>query len=238
VGVVVELPSAFCWSKFGAEAGEPSNQIIRRKEYERRANDGTFLWGIGNSIRPSLAVLLQSCGSPEVLFTPMLSRPASIDVAPAEVVLWQKAVGLDGNSYEIPAFSAITSRPPVRGSVARHFALVCSSGSDLYESVPGECQFNVDSVRNLATGSPVGPSQVTSVVKLERRVGSSGRSYRVAFRAHLVSPFLVSLYSPLTVPRDLRWSEVRRNLDVEESTRRLLDLRDSIVTQQPTMTLF
>lgn len=234
----MELPSAFCWSKFGAEAGEPSSQIVRRKEYERRANGGTFLWGIGNSIRPSLAILLQSFGSPDVLFTPMLSRPASIDVAPAEVLLWQEAVGLNGDSYEIPPFSAITSRPSVRGSVARHFALVCSSGSDLHASVPAECQFTVDSVRNLATGSPVGPSQVTSVVKLERRVGSSGRSYRVAFRAHLIPPFLVTLYSPLTVPRNLRWSEVGTNLDVEESTRRLLDLRGPSVSRQPSMTLF
>lgn len=234
----MDLPGAFCWSKFGAEAGEPAGQIIRRKEYERRSNDGIFLWGIGNSIRPSLALLLKECEEPEVLFTPMLSRAAVADSAPKEVVLWQEAVGIDGNNYDIPTWSAVTSRASVRGSVPRHFALVCGSDVSLHESGDDESEFTVASVRNLGTGSPVGPSQVTSVVKLQEGVGNSGRSYKVAFRARLVPPFLITLYSPLTVPLEARWSVDRSGADVQASIQQLLDLRRSGVTRQRALTLF
>ena len=49
-----ELPTIFCWTRFGGEAGEPIEQILFRKEQERLANGGVFLWGIGNAVGPSI----------------------------------------------------------------------------------------------------------------------------------------------------------------------------------------
>ena len=77
------LPEAFCWTKFGVEAGEPPLSIFQRKELERRRNGGIFLWGIGQSIGPSLPDLLRVTPSPEVLFSPIRTPAAAHDVSPA-----------------------------------------------------------------------------------------------------------------------------------------------------------
>jgi hypothetical protein len=61
-----ELPEAFCWTKYGAEAGEAASSILRRKELERLATGGIFLWGIGNAIGPSLEQLLGQACEPKV----------------------------------------------------------------------------------------------------------------------------------------------------------------------------
>lgn len=186
----------FCWTKFGTEAGEPSESIIRRKEEERVRNLGTFLWGIGNSIAPSLAELVRSCAEPEVLFTPMLSAAASRDVAPDAVVAWTEAVGMDGAAYRIPDHSVVTSRFTARPGRARHFALVCGSAAKLSLSYEGT-QFSAGEVNNLRTGSVVGSSQVTSVVRRSAVDGGLRPAYRVAFRARLIYPYLVTLTSPV-----------------------------------------
>jgi hypothetical protein len=44
------LPEAFVWTRFGTEAGQTIDRILARKEAERIANGGLFLWGIGNSV--------------------------------------------------------------------------------------------------------------------------------------------------------------------------------------------
>lgn len=189
-------PDAFCWSKFGTEAGEPAEKILARKELERQRNGGTFLWGIGTSIRPSLMALLQETSDPQVLFTPMLSAPSRVDVAPDQVVLWTAGIGMDGTKYELPAYSRVTSRASRRG----HFALVCSNDIGLDESGRSVGSIDRSGVCNLLTGSAVGSSQVTSVV---RRVAGSRRMQRpycVAFTARLTYPYLVSLHSPVDVP--------------------------------------
>ena len=185
------LPPAFCWTKFGVEAGEFVAEILARKERERAANGGTFLWGVGTSIRPSLVALLSQVPDPEVLFSPMRCRPARRDVEPGAVVAWRSATGLDGQAYAIPLASLVTSRMSAR---QRHFALVCHSETPL--PVDGQPDGNApwvddSGIRNLLTGRPVGSSQVTSVV---RRLPISGAPrYRVAFRARLSPPYLLAL---------------------------------------------
>ena len=53
----MDLPRFFCWTRFGTEAGQPIEQILERKEQERIVNNGLFLWGIGNSLTPSMIEL-------------------------------------------------------------------------------------------------------------------------------------------------------------------------------------
>lgn len=197
-----QLPLAFCWTKFGAEAGEAAGSILQRKEAERVANGGTFLWGIGTSIRPSVADLLQATSSPEVIFTPMKAAPAAHDVAPARIVRWQTAIGVDGQEFRIPEGSRVTSgwRNGVRK--VRHYALVCESARPLGRET--DTWIHRDSVRNLRTGMPVGSSQVTSVVRSCSAAvsGESNGIYRVAFRAALVYPYLLLLADPVEEVND------------------------------------
>jgi hypothetical protein len=194
------LPTVFCWSKFGVESGETPERIIERKEWERRENGGVFLWGIGNSIRPSIERLSRLADQVEVLFTPMLSKPSAQDVSPTGVVYWKEAIGIDGSSYRIPDGSVVTSKRGGRqGRVAKHFALVCQSDHDLRQSRESTW-FSADGLRNLLTGSMVGSSQVTSVVRYVADRPDNEGPYRVAFRATLVYPFLLTLLSPSPSP--------------------------------------
>src|SRR5436190_21777164 len=104
-----QLPGVFCWTKFGAEAGESAASIFQRKELERKRNHGVFLWGIGNSILPSLVHLLDATDEPQVLFSPMRSAAASRDSRPSRLIVWSKAIGYDGLPFTMPTHSVVTS---------------------------------------------------------------------------------------------------------------------------------
>jgi hypothetical protein len=188
----MSLPRQFCWTKFGGEAGEEATSILHRKERERSANDGLFLWGIGNSIRPSLLALLERTPRPTVLFTPMLSPSAERDLNPAAVCTWLRATGLDGIPFEIPEGTTVTSSQRRGSAVARHYALVCRRQSPIIHA-SDEGWLDDHQLRNLRTGAPVGSSQVTSVVE-QVTVGRRPR-YQIAFTAELAPPFQVVLTS-------------------------------------------
>jgi hypothetical protein len=191
----VDLPKAFCWTKYGDEAGEPISSILRRKEAERAANDGLFLWGIGTSIRPSLLQLLPHEPNPTVIFSPMLSAPAARDVSPPAVVAWRHAHGLDGKPFELPGQTTVTSRLGSGVRATRHYALVCHSSGPLVSEGRGEDDEWIDDarLRNFTTGRPLGHSQVTSVVKASAVDGRPRPRYQVGFRATLRYPYLVEL---------------------------------------------
>ena len=187
------LPTAFCWSKFGVESGESSESIIARKDTERRMNGGTFLWGIGNSIGPSLSVLVERTSDPVVAFTPMQSRAAPQDERPQRVVRWTSATGLDGLPFELPEHSTVISRAADGARGRRHYALVCHADADI-RSMQAGAVFDSGPLRNLISGSRVGSSQVTSVVQ---SVGiGTGRSYSVRILARLVYPYMLELHEP------------------------------------------
>ena len=67
---------------FGTEAGEEIGQMLQRKEQERAANGGIFIWGIGNAVGPSIRELVRRGPKPEVLFSPIKSAPKQQDVLP------------------------------------------------------------------------------------------------------------------------------------------------------------
>jgi hypothetical protein len=187
------LPDVFCWTKYGSEAGEGAAAILARKETERNANRGVFLWGIGNAVGPSIAELVRESPTPRVVFTPMLSRAAPHDVAPQTVARWFRGTGLDGSDYEVPEHSVVTSRLTETRSV--HYALVCRTNERLIrEPDPFPTAFSASDVCNLRSGSNVGASQVTSVVRrIACAVTTKLAPYRVAFAADLVEPYFVRL---------------------------------------------
>lgn len=188
------LPRSFCWTRFGTEAGETVAAILARKESERLANGGVFYWGVGNSIAPAIAELVRRVKEPEVLFSPIKSRPRRVDIAPGCVVRWTSAEGLSGNSFELPSRAQVTSRWNPTRPATPHYALVCSSAEPLEIADVGRLSFGA--LRNLRSGASLGASQVTAVV--HRADGSlGGGEYPVEFRAMLVPPYFVRLRGPI-----------------------------------------
>lgn len=190
------LPDNFVWTRYGTESGETMGSILARKERERVATGGRFLWGIGNSVGPSVRRLLDAHRGvdPYVVFSPMLAAPKQIDVAPSRVCVWTSAVGIDGHDWVIPEGVRVTSRT---GSGARekqrHYALVCRVDHPLVPQEDGP-RFSITDLRNFASGNPVGASQVTSVVS--RQGQTNGGSYVAALVARLDYPFVVELHDP------------------------------------------
>lgn len=187
------LPSIFCWTRFGAEAGEKSEAILKRKEHERQRTRGVYFWGVGSSVAPGIAELVRRTHSPEVLFSPIKSRPRAIDVRPPAVVRWRAGVTLTGDRIKLPQTARVISGQ----SKAPHYALVCASEEPLHVGDYGRLNFNA--LRNLVSGNPLGASQVTAVVE---RVADpqDGRVYVVALRARLMAPYFIRLVDPVIEP--------------------------------------
>lgn len=193
------LPKVFCWTRFGTEAGEPIDQILQRKEIERRQNDGVFFWGIGNSLAPSVAELVRRSKNPEVLFSPIKGRPRSVDVAPPQVLAWTVGEAVGGELFNLPPAVQVKSRGSNGESrTVAHYALVCASSRPLELTDLGRLSFQA--LRNLLSGSVLGASQVTAVVKRLRGAhDDAGTEYTVALRASLVAPYFIRLREPVPV---------------------------------------
>lgn len=199
------LPIHFCWSRFGTEAGEAIDQILGRKEAERTENRGTFYWGIGSSVGPGMAELLRRCSEPEVLFSPIKSRPRAEDVTPKLVVRWRSGRALDGANIELPQAVCVTSRAARLADDGNHYALACASAEPLRFRDEGRVRFS--ELRNLRTGSRLGASQVTAIVTrvAEGQLGPEAE-YVVAMRARLVAPYFVRLQDPEPIALEQRRS--------------------------------
>lgn len=196
------LPSRFCWTRFGTESGESISSILERKEQERLRHGGMFLWGIGNSVAPAIEELVRLEPSPKVLFSPMKSKPKTIDVSPSRVFSWNAAFDLDGEAWPIPEGLQVLSRGSSEtGRLKRsHYALVCRSSKPLMEAGAQE-ELVYDDLVNLLSQAKLGHSQVTAVVShYQGRAVSRDKSYSVGFMAELVYPYFVRLVDP--VPLD------------------------------------
>jgi hypothetical protein len=156
------IPDQFCWTRFGTEAGEPIDHIFARKDIERQANGGLFLWGIGNAVGKSIRELLHWNVNPEVLFSPIKSSPRLADSAPPATALWGWGLTLEGERFRLPEHSLVTSRYDPERPRREHFALVCKCEAIVKSS--HEDELTTSELRNLIPGRPVGASQVTAVV--------------------------------------------------------------------------
>jgi len=192
---VSPLPEVFCWTRFGTEAGQTIERIVARKEQERRSNNGVFFWGIGNSVSRGIEALTKDSAQPDVLFSPIRSRPRTVDVTPPSLVVWRAAETLDGGTFELPRSVLVLSRGSSDEAARPHYALVCSLGVPL--AIGGFGRLRLAALRNLVSGRPIGASQVTAVVRLG--TGDAGPEYAVAMRAKLVAPFFVRLRDPIVV---------------------------------------
>ena len=194
-----QLPELFCWTRFGVEAAEPVEQILWRKEKERLANGGLFLWGIGNALGPSIRELIRRTIQPEVVFSPIKSSPKLCDQVPETIVKWTSAEGLDGNHFPIPFQSRVISKYNAAAPRPCHYALVCFSHEPL-TPLRNESKIEFAQLRNLRTGRPVGASQVTAIVQKIGPTNGVTTAYDVAIRAELVYPYFIRLLNAVQIP--------------------------------------
>lgn len=190
------LDEFVCWSRMQAEAGQALAAIIERKECERQAGEGSFLWGVGNA--PAvIASVLSRAGIPvRAVFSVMKSKPKLVDIAPARTVAWRRYVDAHGVDRPLPPHALVTSRGDSPGGAKRiHHALMCRSDAPL-ELRRGET-FDPSAFRNAGgTGAPVGASQVTALLK---RVGEDrdNADYEANLTAWLGDSYWVRLTDPV-----------------------------------------
>lgn len=210
----MRLPRYFCWSRFGTEAGQSIEHILVRKEQERIANGGMFLWGIGSALRPSMQELLRRTKEPEVLFSPIKSVARMKDAEPTAVAAWTSAETYEGIPFILPERSLVTSRYDPRSPKKTHYALVCFSDTPLKISDSDE-RISSASLVNLISARPVGASQVTAVVQHKPADLIEDPDYHISIRVRLAYPYFLSLTNPLLLSRteDLRdWSLIVRQV--------------------------
>jgi hypothetical protein len=138
----MNIPLQFCWTRFGTEAAQSIDQILVRKEEERQANHGLFLWGIGNAVGPSILELVRRASVPEVIFSPIKSAPREEDVSPPAVVAWTAGSTICGDRYELPETVLVTSRFVPSHPRRSHYALVC------YSEQPAIVERTLDAAEN------------------------------------------------------------------------------------------
>lgn len=227
------IPSIFCWTKMGTEAGQSLDLILRRKELERRSGQGLFAWGIGNSLGVAAILARQEARSNEVevLFTPMRSAAKHADVSPTQVLLWLSYHNEDGVETRLPSHMVITSRGSGRRS---HYALLCEGRSDI--TIPGNLGV-IDSNRakNFASLNPLGASQVTAVVRYQTACNElPEKHYPVTFRAKLHGAGFVRLASPVVLEGNLAnlYHKVCQSETVEEWLEGTASLREKAEEKQ------
>jgi hypothetical protein len=192
------LPEGFCWTRFGTEAGQSMGAIVDRKEKERQANGGLFLWGIGNAVGSAITELAREYPEPEVLFSPIKGKPRECDARPKSIVMWTHGETIDQRPYQLPQHSVVTSRFEESSPKSSHYALVCFSMQPIELSQSGPTlAFN--GLRNLVSGKHLGASQVTAVVTVAHDATGGEVKYPIAFRARLVAPYFIRLHHPIPV---------------------------------------
>ncbi|MDP2359026.1 MAG: hypothetical protein Q8M31_23615 [Beijerinckiaceae bacterium] len=190
-----------CWTRMQAEAGQTLDAIVRRKELERRAGNGMFLWGVGNAPAIVTNELARLEHPVTAVFSIMKSRPKAVDSQPGKTVAWRRYVAVDGGVRPLPPHVLVTSRAEsATGPKSKHFALMCWSDKPLAIRY-GE-PFDPSAFRNAgAAGAPVGASQVTALLRRISRDGNS-TSYEVNLRSKLVGAYWTRLLDPAECPAE------------------------------------
>jgi hypothetical protein len=187
--------TVFVWTKMGVESGEELAKIVARKEEERRAGQGIFWWGIGNSLGSAVRQHARAQGgSLPILFSKMLSRAKPTDTSPQAVWRWTKWEDEAGQVHDIPIHAKVISRGAA--SKEKHYALVCHSSAPLKLESGGE-RFDPTQCQT-PSGKVPGASQVTALL-IGSPAGHTKGAYQVSFKATLVSPWAVKLLRPIQI---------------------------------------
>jgi hypothetical protein len=188
----------------GTEAGQRLESIIRRKELERVAGDGVFVWGIGNSLAGSARELLKTRSSVPVLFSPILSKPKAIDVKPTRLLLWNKYLDENGIIQKLPEHVLVTSHGGSENN-NRHkrcYGLFCHNKESILFENEGSIDYN--RLCNAFSSKPLGFSQVTAFVrKCNSLSDRPAKPYPVVFSANLFGPLCAQLVDASPLPHEV-----------------------------------
>lgn len=149
----------FVWHKCGPESGSSLIKNVEIKECQRRASrmrTGIFLWGVGSSIgSEALKALLEHEESPEVLFTPIVSKGRAVDrkylnCEEKNLTEWRRPLirRIEGLNIEEYSIDISCSDAPwhipdgcqvvsYENEKKHHFALVCQSSEPLVVHAEG-----------------------------------------------------------------------------------------------------
>lgn len=197
------LTDVVCWSRMQAEAGQELDAIVSRKELERTAGNGVFLWGVGNPPAKAAAVLARAGTEVDLVFSIMKSKAKPQDVAPTSVALWQTYFDHSGQERILPPTSVVTSRAESASGVkSAHYALICRSDTPL--SLGDYGPFDHTAYRNVSeVGGQIAASQVTALVR-RLHPERTQSSYRINLRAKLTGSYWVRLGSPILLNANAR----------------------------------
>ena len=199
------IPSIFCWAKMGAEAGQTLDEILKRKELERRAGNGIFSWGIGNSLGNSYSLARREISSIDILFTPMKSPAKSIDASPEKLAIWLSYFEDKGLPKYLPEHMLVTSRAkhPSGTYKQSHYAIICKSNEDI-SSNEYSGFMDASLARNYSSLNSVGASQVTAIIKYQQdQYDAPTNPYKISFRAKIHDAGFVKLGTPVLIDGEL-----------------------------------
>ncbi len=200
---------AVCLTKFGPESGETADEILARKDLERRsgtrAHKNEFWWGIGEKgTAQSITRLISQHGANVLLFSAIKNRNPPKQSYASDVVVWRKYRMLGSSVlHDIPKHVLITSAAVTKsGRIRRtHFALTCNS------SVPIEMggrvyRFSNPHYKNLSKDGKLGKSArgqrtTTALVRsTSSPISGAECDTIIDFSADLCAPYCVELSDP------------------------------------------
>lgn len=192
-----ERQELVCWTRMQSEAGQRLEDIVLRKELERRAGSGVFFWGVGNAPAVATSTYARLRVPVKVVFSIMKGRPRVVDASPRSIMVWRRYIDMAGVERELPSQALITSRAETgAGQKRRHYALMCYSARPL--RIERGVGFDPAAYRNVGSnGGPVGASQVTAL--LQRVASAAPGDYEENLTAELVGSYWVRLTDPVVL---------------------------------------
>jgi hypothetical protein len=181
----------FVWSLMGQDAGQPLDEIIIRKEAERRTG-GEFWWGFGTSLGPRVeSVARLNGGTLPALFSALSNQKQAPN---QNTYVWNGWRSVRKGRYRTYDHASIPNHALVLGGNpdTSYYALVCRCDTELVLGDHGP--FDPAQCRTVAKGLAPGGSQRAAL--LTGKMNHPHGPYRIAFSAHLVVPWFVRLTDP------------------------------------------
>jgi len=200
---------AVCLTKFGPESGETAEEILARKDLERRSGVGghknEFWWGVGEKgTAQSIKMLISQHGGNVVLFSAIKEQKPPNKGSATDALVWRKYRMLGGDIvHDIPKHVLITSAAVTKGGAirTRHFALVCNSSVPIM--MGGRAfRFSNPHYKNLSKDGKFGKSArgqrtTTALVRwTSSPISGAECDSLIDFSADLCAPYCVELFDP------------------------------------------
>jgi hypothetical protein len=176
----------FVWSLMGQDAGQSLDEIIIRKEAERRTGSEIW-WGGGTPLGARVeSEAIDNGGTLPALFSPLENQKHALDPNTYVWNEWERI--LTGVQGIIPKHVLVLGGKPDRP----YYAQVFHCDTELVLGDHG--RFDPAQCLTLANGVPPGVSQRAAL--LMGQVKHPHGPYRIAFIAQLVRPWFVRLTRP------------------------------------------